>query len=121
MHEPTLIAQKFQRAAIRNKDPSQRYRQIQIVIEAYVRSIEYHFHKKLMDYNDNVQWDMLTELPSPKDSYLRWIRWRCYFRNRLNRYLDDPETIFSPIDDITQGCPSWQRLMSLEQQKGIGL
>jgi hypothetical protein len=55
VHEPTLIAQKFQRAAMHIKDPSQIYRQFQIAIEAYVRSIEYHFHKKLMDYNDNVQ------------------------------------------------------------------
>jgi len=54
LHEPTLIAQKFQRAALRNKDPSKRYRQIQIAIEAYVRSIEYHFHKKLMDYIEKI-------------------------------------------------------------------
>ncbi len=40
VHEPTLIAQKSQRAAMRIKDSSQRYRQFQIVIEAYVRSIE---------------------------------------------------------------------------------
>ncbi len=117
LHEPTLIAQKFQRAAMRNKDPSQRYRLIQMVIEAYVRSIEYHFHKKLLDYNDNVQWDMLTELPSPNDSYLRWIRWRRYFRNRLNRYLDDPDTILSPIDDITQGCPQWREVDELRATK----
>ena len=70
-----------------------------------------------MDYNDNVQWDMLTELPSPKDSYLRWIRWRCYFRNRLNRYLDDPENILSPIDDITQGCPQWREVDELRATK----
>jgi hypothetical protein len=117
VHEPTLIAQKFQRAAMHIKDPSQRYRQFQIAIEAYVRSIEYHFHKKLMDYNDNVQWDMLTELPSPKDSYLRWIRWRCYFRNRLNSYLDHPESILSPIDDITQGCPQWREVDELRATK----
>jgi hypothetical protein len=117
VHEPTLIAQKFQRAAMHIKDPSQIYRQFQIAIEAYVRSIEYHFHKKLMDYDDNIQWDMLTELPSPKGSYLRWIRWRCYFRNRLNRYLDDPENILSPIDDITQGCPQWREVDELRATK----
>ena len=50
LHEPTLIVKKFQRAALRNNDPSKRYRQIQIVIEAYVRSIENHFHKKLNEY-----------------------------------------------------------------------
>jgi hypothetical protein len=115
VHEPTMIAQKFQRAAMHN--PSKCYRQFQIAIEAYVRSIEYHFHKKLMDYDDNIQWDMLTELPSPKDSYLRWIRWRCYFRNRLNRYLDDPENILSPIDDITQGCPQWREIDEVRATK----
>jgi hypothetical protein len=102
---------------MRNNDPSKRYRQIQIVIEAYVRSIENHFHKKLKEYNDNVQWDMLSVLPSPKDSYLRWIRWRCYFRNRLNRYLDDPENILSPIDDITQGCPQWREVDEVRATK----
>jgi hypothetical protein len=117
LHEPTLIAKKFQQAAMRNNDPSKRYRQIQIVIEAYVRSIENHFHKKLKEYNDNVQWDMLSVLPSPKDSYLRWIRWRCYFRNRLNRYLDDPENILSPIDDITQGCPQWREVDEVRATK----
>jgi hypothetical protein len=117
LHDPTLIATKFQRAAMRVTDPSQRYRQIQIVIEAYVRSIENHFHKKLKDYYDNVDWDMLTELPSPKDSYLRWIRWRCYFRNRLNRFLDDPDTIHSPIDDITHGCPLWRDVDELRATK----
>jgi hypothetical protein len=98
-------------------DPSQRYRQIQIVIEAYVRSIENHFHNKLDNYYDNVEWDMLTALPPPKDSYLRWIRWRCYFRNRLNRFLDDPETIQSPIDDITEGCPNWREVDELRATK----
>ena len=117
LHEPTLIAKKFQQAEMRNNDPSKRYRQIQIVIEAYVRSIENHFHKKLKEYNDNVQWDMLSALPSPKDSYLRWIRWRCYFRNRLNRYLDDPENILSPIDDITQGCPQWREVDEVRATK----
>jgi hypothetical protein len=42
---------------------------------------------------------------------------RFYFRNRLNRYLDDPETIFSPIDDITQGCPQWREVDELRATK----
>jgi hypothetical protein len=117
LHDHTLIATKIQRAAMRITDPSQLYRQFQIIIEAYVRSIQYHFYKKLMDYNDNVEWDMLTELPSPKDSNLRWIRWRCYFRNRLNRFLDDPDTIPSPIDDVTQGCPQWREVDELPATK----
>jgi hypothetical protein len=117
LHDPTLIAKKFQQAARRITDPPQRYRQIQIVIEAYVRSIENHFHKKLIEYNDNVEWDMLTDTPSPKDSYLRWIRWRCYFRNRLNRYIDDPDNIPSPIDDMTDGCPQWRMVDELRATK----
>jgi hypothetical protein len=98
---------------------SQIYRQIQIVIKAYVRRIENHFQRKLdKNYCDNVGWDMLTALPSPKDSYLRWIRWRCYFRHRFNRYLDDPDTIHSPIDDITKGCPNWREVFDeLRAQK----
>jgi hypothetical protein len=87
-------------------------------MEAYVRRIENHFHKKLdKDFNDNVGWDMLSALPAPKDSYLRWMRWRCYFRNRFNRYLDDPDTIHSPIDDITEGCPNWRDVDELRSQK----
>jgi hypothetical protein len=97
---------------------SQIYRQIQIVMEAYVRRIENHFHKKLdKDFYDNVGWDVLSALPAPKDSYLRWMRWRCYFRNRFNRYLDDPDTIHSPIDDITEGCPNWRDVDELRSQK----
>jgi hypothetical protein len=118
LQEPTLIATKFQKAAMRMSHRSQIYRQIQIVIEAYVRRIENHFHKKLdKDFYDNVGWDMLSALPAPKDSYLRWMRWRCYFRNRFNRYLDDPDTIHSPIDDITEGCPNWRDVDELRSQK----
>ncbi len=42
---------------------------------------------------------------------------QCYFRNRLNRYLDDPKTILSPIDDITQGCPLWREVDELRATK----
>jgi hypothetical protein len=45
------------------------------------------------------------------------MRWRCYFRNRFNRYLDDPDTIHSPIDDITEGCPNWRNVDELRSQK----
>jgi hypothetical protein len=118
LQEPTLIATNFQKAAMRISHRSQIYRQIQIVIEAYVRRIENHFHKKLdKDFYDNVGWDMISALPAPKDSYLRWMRWRCYFRNRFNRYLDDPDTIHSPIDDITEGCPNWRDVDELRSQK----
>ena len=59
---------------------------------------------------------MLSALPAPKDSYLRWMRWRCYFRNRFNRYLNDPDTIHSPIDDITEGCHNWRKVEELRLQ-----
>ena len=42
--------------------------------------------------------------------------WGCYFRNRFNRYLDDPDTIHSPIDDITEGSHNWRDVDELRLQ-----
>jgi hypothetical protein len=59
----------------------------------------------------------VNALPASIDSYLRWIRWRCYFRNRFNRYLDDPETIHSPLDHKPEGCPNWREVDELRATK----
>ncbi len=37
----------------------------------------------------------------------------------FNRYLDDPDTIHSPIDDITEGCPNWRDVDELHIKKNL--
>jgi hypothetical protein len=91
-------------------DPHLRSRQIMIVMERYIRQIEPHFHQHLdKAYRDNVEWDYFTKSPTPKASFLRWCRWKCYFVNRYHRYMDrDNRDALSPIDDLPQGPPNWR-------------
>jgi hypothetical protein len=91
-------------------DPVVRSRQIKIAIESYLRKIEPHFGRTLDDeFYSNVEWDYLTRAPAPKDSFLRWHRWRCYFLNRMHRYDDHCDlSDLSIIDDHPEGPPEWR-------------
>jgi hypothetical protein len=99
-------------------DPHLRSRQIMIVMERYIRQIEPHFHQHLdKAYRDNVEWDYFTKSPTPKASFLRWCRWKCYFVNRYHRYMDrDNLDALSPIDDLPEGPPNWRDVDELRTQ-----
>ncbi len=72
-----------------------------IVMERYVRQIEPHFHQHLdKPYRDNVKWDYFSKSPTPKASYLRWCRWRCYFINRYHRYHRYTKVPYGFQDDV---------------------
>ncbi len=100
-------------------DPIVRSRQIKIAIKSYVRKIEPHFGRKLNEeFYNNVEWDFFTKSPQPKDSFLRWHRWRCYFLNRLHRYEDDYDIRhLSMIDDHPEGPPAWREVDELRATK----
>jgi hypothetical protein len=104
-----------------NSDPVVRSRQIKIAIESYVRKIEPHFGRKLdEEFYNNVDWDSFTRAPQPKDAFLRWHRWRCYFLNRLHRYsiLQDYDVRnMSMIDDHPEGPPQWRYVDELRAKK----
>jgi hypothetical protein len=102
-------------------DPVVRSRQIKIAIESYVRKIEPHFGRKLdEEFYNNVDWDSFTRAPQPKDAFLRWHRWRCYFLNSLHRYsiLQDYDVRnMSMIDDHPEGPPQWRYVDELRAKK----
>jgi hypothetical protein len=104
-----------------SSDPVIRSRQIKIAIESYVRKIEPHFGRKLDDkFYNNVDWDFFTKAPQPKDSFLRWHRWRCYFLNRMQRYSvlhDDDVRHLSMIDEHPEGPPHWRDVDGLRATK----
>ncbi len=115
LSDPTLIVNLISSSS----DPIVRSRQIKLAIESYVRKIETHFGRKLNDeFYNNVEWDFFTKAPQPKDSFLRWHRWRCYFLNRLLRYEDDHDVRhLSMIDDHPEGPPDWREVDKLRATK----
>jgi hypothetical protein len=100
-------------------DPVVRSRQIKIRIESYLRKLEPHFERTLDDIiYSNVEWDYLTRSPAPKDSFLRWHRWRCYFLNRMHRYDDHCDlSELSIIDDHPEGPAEWRVVDELRAEK----
>jgi hypothetical protein len=100
-------------------DPVVRSRQIKIRIEGYLRKLETHFERTLDDIiYSNVEWDYLTRSPAPKDSFLRWHRWRCYFLNRMHRYDDHCDlSELSIIDDHPEGPAEWRVVDELRAEK----
>ncbi len=102
-----------------SSDPIIRSRQIKIAIEIYLRKIEPHFGRKLdEEFYNNVDWDFFMKSPKPKDSFLRWHKWRCYFLNRLHRYQDDYDVRhLSMIDDHPEGPPDWREVDELRATK----
>jgi hypothetical protein len=100
-------------------DPVVRSRQIKIRIESYLRKLEPHFGRTLDDdIYSNVEWDYLTRSPAPKDSFLRWHRWRCYFLNRMHRYEDRCDLgDLSFIDDHPEVPAEWRVVDELRAEK----
>ncbi len=115
LREPRLIVNLISASS----DPIIRSRQIKIAIESYVRKIEPHFGRKFDDeFYTNVEWDFFTRAPQPKDSFLRWHRWRCYFLNRLHRYEDDYDVRhLSMIDDHPEGPLDWRDVDEIRATK----
>jgi hypothetical protein len=117
LSEPLLILKYL--PPILSNDTHERSRQIMIAMVRYVRQIEPHFHQHLdKAYRDNVEWDYFTKSPTPKESFLRWCRWKCYFVNRYHRYQDRENLDeLSPLDDRPEGPPNWRDVDELRAQR----
>ena len=73
-----------------SSDPDIRAREIKIALERYIRQAEPTIYASIEQrFQDNVDWDPFTKYPRPKASFLRWHRWRCYFRNRLLHFTSE--------------------------------
>ena len=80
-------------------------------MERYIRQIEPTIYGSIEEkFQDNVYWDPFTDYPRPKASFLRWHRWRCYFRNRLLHFTSEKfkDTLSLLCFSTPEGPPIWR-------------
>ena len=101
-------------------DPDIRSREIKIALERYIRQVEPTIYESIEHrFQDNVDWDPFTDYPQPKASFLRWHRWRCYFRNRLLHFTSEKfkNTIWSTFKEVQEGPPLWRPIDEARTRK----
>ena len=92
-------------------DPEIRSREIKIALERYIRQVEPTIYESIEQrFQDNVDWDPFIKYPKPRSSFLRWHRWRCYFRNRLLHFTSEKfkETFWPTFNEVPEGPPLWR-------------
>ena len=103
-----------------SSDPDIRAREIKIALERYIRQAEPTIYASIEQrFQDNVDWDPFTKYPRPKASFLRWHRWRCYFRNRLLHFTSEKfkATLWTTFSEVPEGPPLWRPIDEARTRK----
>ena len=101
-------------------DPEIRSREIKIALERYIRQVEPTIYESIEQrFQDNVDWDPFTDYPKPKASFLRWHRWRCYFRNKLLHFTSEKfkNTLWPTYNEVQEGPPLWRPIDEARTRK----
>ncbi len=101
-------------------DPETRSREIKIALKRYIRQVEPTIYESIeQQFQDNVHGDPFTDYPRPKASFLRWHRWRCYFRNRLLHFTSEKfkNNLWPTYNEVQEGPPLWRPIDEARTRK----